>query len=129
MPGTWGSLAALIIFWFIPADAVITQSLLVFSAIILGFYFTHQYTIFTGKKDPGEVVLDEVAGMWITLYLIPHTMTYYLAGFILFRILDIVKPLLIDKVQRFRGGFGIMLDDILAGYISWVVILGIKFLS
>lgn len=65
--------------------------------------------------DPQKVVIDEVAGMWISLLFLPVCWQYTLAGLILFRIFDIVKPLYIRKMENLRGGWGIMLDDVLAG--------------
>ena len=66
-------------------------------------------------KDPSKVVIDEVAGMCISLILLPVNVKYLLAGFILFRFFDIVKPLYIRKTEAFPRGWGIMLDDLLAG--------------
>ncbi|HWD87301.1 MAG TPA: phosphatidylglycerophosphatase A [Mucilaginibacter sp.] len=66
-------------------------------------------------EDPAKVVIDEVAGMWISLLFLPVCWQYTLAGLILFRIFDIVKPLYIRKMENLRGGWGIMFDDVLAG--------------
>jgi phosphatidylglycerophosphatase A len=66
-------------------------------------------------KDPSKVVIDEAAGMCISLLFLPVNWKYVLAALILFRFFDIVKPLFIKKVEKFPGGWGIMLDDVLAG--------------
>jgi phosphatidylglycerophosphatase A len=66
-------------------------------------------------KDHGRVVIDEVAGMCISLLFIPVIIKYVIAGFILFRFFDIVKPLFIKKLELLPGGWGVMMDDILAG--------------
>jgi len=66
-------------------------------------------------KDHGRVVIDEVAGMCISLLFIPVTIWYVLAGLILFRFFDIVKPLFIKKLELLPGGWGVMMDDVLAG--------------
>jgi phosphatidylglycerophosphatase A len=66
-------------------------------------------------KDPSKVVIDEAAGMCISLLFLPVNLKYVLAALILFRFFDIVKPLFIRKVEKFPGGWGIMLDDVLAG--------------
>ena len=68
-----------------------------------------------GAPDPSIVVIDEVVGMWITLFLIPRTIPAYLLGFILFRAMDIVKPQPARALERIPNGWGIMLDDIVAG--------------
>ena len=66
-------------------------------------------------KDHGRVVIDEVAGMCISLLFVPVTIGYVLAGLILFRFFDIAKPLFIRKLELLPGGWGVMMDDILAG--------------
>lgn len=66
-------------------------------------------------KDPAKVVIDEVAGMCISLLFIPVSVKYVLPALILFRFFDMVKPLYIKKVEKFPGGWGIMFDDVLAG--------------
>jgi phosphatidylglycerophosphatase A len=66
-------------------------------------------------KDNQRVVIDEVAGMCIALLWIPVQLPYLLFAFLLFRFFDIVKPLLIKKVEKLPGGLGVMLDDVLAG--------------
>jgi phosphatidylglycerophosphatase A len=66
-------------------------------------------------KDPARVVIDEVAGMGISLLFIPVTIKYLVAALILFRLFDITKPFFIRKLEQLPGGWGIMLDDVLAG--------------
>mgnify|MGYP001054874121 FL=1 len=78
-------------------------------------------------KDPSFIVIDEVAGMSLSLFMVPKELYLYVLAFILFRIFDIYKPLVIDKSQKFNFGIGIMLDDLLAGLftsiIIWILIL------
>ena len=65
--------------------------------------------------DPGHIVIDEIAGQWLTFLFIGHlSVVIVLAGFILFRLFDILKPLGINKIQELKGGWGVMLDDVLA---------------
>jgi len=66
-------------------------------------------------KDPSKVVIDEVAGMAIGLLFLPVSVTYLLCAFILFRFFDIVKPLYVRKMEELPSGWGIMMDDVLAG--------------
>lgn len=124
-PGTWGSLAALPIIWFAnilwgwQALLIVT---LIFSAI----------TVFTAPvyekmfgEDPGSMVSDEVAGQAIPFLLITvmaHELSLLVVflGFILFRLFDIVKPLGINYVEKFHDGWGILLDDILAGFYAFL---------
>jgi len=69
-------------------------------------------------KDPSRVVIDEMAGMCITLISLPPNLAYLCAGLILFRFFDIAKPFFIRRMEKFPGGWGIMLDDVLAGIYS-----------
>jgi len=73
-------------------------------------------------KDHGRVVIDEVAGMCISLLFIPVTIKYVLAGLILFRFFDIVKPLFIKKLESLPGGWGVMMDDVLAGVYTNIIL-------
>ena len=66
-------------------------------------------------KDSSRVVIDEVAGMWISMLFVPLTEPYLLAGFVLFRFFDIVKPFFIRDMEKLPGGVGVMMDDVLAG--------------
>ena len=80
-----------------------------------------------GSKDPGKVVIDEVAGMAVTLYQVPFSWKWVATGFVLFRILDVVKPFPARQCERLKGGLGIVLDDIVsglyAGLLLWAIIL------
>lgn len=73
-------------------------------------------------KDPSRVVIDEVAGMCISLLFIPVTLKYVIIALILFRFFDIAKPLFIKKMEIFPGGWGIMLDDVLAGIYANIIL-------
>ncbi|MGD9160475.1 MAG: phosphatidylglycerophosphatase A [Desulfobacteraceae bacterium] len=115
-PGTWGSLAAL------PFAAGAYSLGPVFSCMSLLIIFFISIPVsgraskIMKKEDPSHVVIDEVAGVFVTLFLIPVSWTGIAAGFILFRIFDVIKPFpvgLIDK--KIKGGAGIVLDDIMAG--------------
>ena len=65
--------------------------------------------------DAGKIVIDEVVGMWITLWLVPKSLMLYAIGFVLFRVFDILKPLGVRQSQKLPGGWGVMVDDLLAG--------------
>ncbi|HVS94719.1 MAG TPA: phosphatidylglycerophosphatase A [Mucilaginibacter sp.] len=73
-------------------------------------------------KDPSRVVIDEAAGMCITLLFIPVNIVHVLAGLVLFRFFDIAKPFFIKRMERLPGGWGIMLDDVLAGIYANVLL-------
>ena len=76
-------------------------------------------------KDPARVVVDEVAGMCISLLFLPVSIKYVLTALILFRFFDIIKPLFIRKTEQLPGGWGIMMDDVLAGIYSNIILAGI----
>ncbi len=116
-PGTWGSLAAL------PCAAVIVWAggnLALIPAIVmatgLGLWASDAYAIRRGLEDPGEVVIDEVVGMWLALFFVPLDWSYYVLAFALFRFFDIAKVWPINVVEReLSGAAAIMADDIVAG--------------
>lgn len=119
VPGTWGSLAALPFAWVIVATAGHQWlALAAVAAFGIGCWAADAYEKASGGHDPGPVVIDEVAAQWCVLLVVPPDLGLYLAGFVLFRVADIVKPwpaALIDR--RMQGGVGVMLDDIFAaGY-------------
>ncbi len=114
-PGTWGSLFAALIWWFIVPISWWVQLAAIILAAGIGVWASSLAEVRLGKVDPREVVIDEIAGMWIALFLAPHILWYYAGAFLLFRFFDVMKPGPIDKMQKQPGGWGIMLDDILAG--------------
>jgi phosphatidylglycerophosphatase A len=132
MPGTCGSLAALPFAWLIQT-AFGGYGLLLASVLIcaFGIWISDKYLISSGatSKDPKEVVIDEVAGQWLMLSVVPLTIPAYVIGFVLFRLFDITKPYPISWIDRkLEGGMGIMLDDMLAavfGIIVYILIEGI----
>jgi phosphatidylglycerophosphatase A len=81
---------------------------------LLGVYVGNKVEPYWGK-DSYRVVIDEVAGMWVTMLFVPYSLSLMIAGFILFRFFDIVKPLYIRRMEAFEGGWGVMADDVLAG--------------
>jgi len=118
MPGTWGSAAALPFVWAMThygSAWVLWCSIVILSA--LGIWAAGRYALAIETDDPSEVVIDEVAGQWITFALVPPvTLELLLIGFLLFRVFDIWKPWPVRWADRhIHGGLGIMLDDILAG--------------
>lgn len=82
-----------------------------------------------GGEDPSRVVVDEMVGVWIPLLAVPDNdkwIWYVVAAFVLFRAFDIAKPLGIRKMESLRGGVGVMMDDILAGVYSFILLAGVR---
>ena len=118
--GTVGSLAAIVIY-IIPGFeqlVIIIPATLVFMAygIFIGTKFENQY-----GKDPSECTVDEVVGTWISLIALPKTLWIILATFFLWRILDIIKPPPARNLERLKGGLGIMIDDVISGLYTLII--------
>jgi len=115
-PGTWGSLAALPLAWGLQLIGgpllLLAASLALFA---VGWWAAGHYIRRHAMEDPPAVVVDEVAAQWLVLVLMPLEPWRYLAAFLLFRLFDIVKPWPVNLADRtIKGGFGTMLDDVLA---------------
>ena len=130
-PGTWASLLALpaayfiILYWGRAAMLVI-----IIIATIIGILASQLHSKNSGNSDPKEVVIDEIIGQWIALLASPLSLIPYLLCFLLFRFFDIIKPGLIGIADRkIKGGFGIMLDDILAGLSCLIIIYIIQYIK
>ncbi len=123
LPGTVGSLLA--VFLYIPLSALnpSTYLIVLLIASLIGIWSAGICEKTLGAKDPGSIVIDEIVGILIALALLPLEWAWLLTGFIIFRILDIKKPLFIGWAERtFNGGLGIMLDDILAGITTFLIV-------
>ncbi len=116
-PGTWGSLAALPFAWgFYTFGGPVTLAAAAVAAFAGGIWAAGRIERASGIKDPSQVVIDEVAGQWLALSAVAPDLLLYAIGFVLFRIMDIVKPWPASWIdRRMPGGIGIMLDDLVAG--------------
>ena len=123
-PGTFGTLAAIPVYWlFVQADLFI-YSLLTLIVTVTGVWICGIAAEKLGEHDFGGIVWDEIAGFLITMWLVHFTWQTVLAGFILFRFFDILKPWPIKWLdQQVHGGLGIMLDDVLAGIFAGSLLL------
>jgi phosphatidylglycerophosphatase A len=121
-PGTAGSAVALLILWLVPFSRI---GLVVFfvAVTLVGTWAAHVVEAAAGKKDPGIIVIDEVAGMALSVLLLPLTPRVLLAGFVLFRIFDVVKPFPANRLQALPGGIGVMIDDLVAGLYALLVLI------
>lgn len=111
-PGTAGSFAGLLLFLSV-LDKPALQVLLFVLLTALGFFSAGRAERIFGKKDPKPVVIDEVAGIFIAFFGIPAHGLVFLSGFLLYRLLDIIKPFPARRLERLEGSAGIMLDDLL----------------
>ena len=124
-PGTVSSFFILLVWFFIPNILVIQLPILFFH-LLIGFYFCYLFSIKkSADKDPSFIVIDEVVGMMISLYFLPKDLNAYLLAFILFRIFDIFKPSIINRAQNLPYGVGIMMDDIISGILSLLIVMGL----
>jgi len=129
-PGTFGSAAGLVVFAAVRASGSIAVELAVIAVVFaIGVWSSTVAERHFGGVDPGPVVIDEVAGMLITLAFLPVTPAGAVVGFFVFRILDIVKPWPAAGFEKLPGGLGIMADDGMAAIYGNLVMRGLIWLA
>jgi phosphatidylglycerophosphatase A len=114
-PGTAGSAVGLLLFWPLHQLPVTAQVAAVVVLFFVGVAASTRVARGVGIEDPGIVVVDEVVGMWTSLLFLPLTPVTALAGFLLFRVMDVFKPYPARQFESLPGGWGIMTDDLMAG--------------
>ncbi|MAI28831.1 MAG: hypothetical protein CMP38_01345 [Rickettsiales bacterium] len=125
--GTYASFIALIIGYIVNfVLGGFYTFLLAFLITLVGFFLTAHYLKFSNKKDPPEVVIDEVAGQFFAMCFVGISIELSLISFLIFRFLDIFKPYPINKLELLPGAFGVMADDVFAGIITIFFIIFIK---
>lgn len=118
-PGTFGSVAGLAVCFFLSRISLSLSALLAIALILSAVWISEIAERIVGRKDPGCIVIDEVAGMVVTMVGVPFSLLTATAGFVLFRVLDIVKPPPVRTIQDgLSGGAGVVLDDVAAGIIG-----------
>ncbi len=126
-PGTAGTLGAIPLAWALglagwPVYLAATAALLALGVVAAG-----RAGRYWGVVDAGPIVVDEVVGYLLTMALVPFSWVTALMGFVLFRLLDILKPWPISALDRIKSGLGVMLDDVGAGVVGWIamqIVLG-----
>lgn len=113
--GTFATLASLPLAAVIARLGPVAGACALFFFILLALWSSARSAGPLQKEDPAEVVIDEAAGLLLTLFLLPATAFNLCLGFVLFRLFDILKPYPIKRLEKLRGGAGIVLDDLLAG--------------
>ncbi len=117
-PATAASLVAVAVYWAVPLDGDSPGFLvLVGASLLVGPWCCGSLTR-SDDPDPKRAVWDEVAGVWLTCLFLPKTLPWLAAAFLLFRVLDILKPWPIRQYERLPGGYGIMADDVAAGVLG-----------
>ena len=122
-PGTFGTLPGLLLCFFLARLPFPASILFIIALIGLAIRIAGEAEKMLGQKDPGCIVIDEIAGMAVTLAAIPFTLQTAVAGFVLFRFFDIIKPPPIRTIdKKVHGGVGIVLDDVLAGIFANLIL-------
>lgn len=115
-PGTVGSAVGLVVFLGVRAVGAFWVELIAIAVtLVVGAWASTLTERALERKDPGPVVVDEVLGMLVTMLLVPATAATMVAGFLLFRLSDIIKPFPADRLEAAPRGWGVMLDDLMAG--------------
>ena len=128
-PGTWASAVALPFGWVI-ADLGGWQALIAAAVIagLAGWWASARYVAVTGREDPSEIVIDEVAAQWLALSVVPLTFVAYFVAFFVFRLFDTLKPWPASWADReMEGGAGVMMDDVFAGIYATIVLAALHY--
>jgi phosphatidylglycerophosphatase A len=125
VPGTVGSAGALLLYVALRWSGLVAFEVIVIALLFgAGLWAATLTARHVGRTDPGVVVIDEVVGMLITVAFLRVGITGALVGFVLFRVLDVVKPFPAAQSERLPGGLGIMVDDVLAGLYAHLLLRG-----
>ena len=114
-PGTAGSVLAALFYYYLCSSLGVLHWLAVLAAAFAAGVYTSTCMERQWGKDPGRVVIDEGVGYLVTVAFLPHSLAVAAAGFFLFRVFDVVKPPPVRQLERLPGGWGIVLDDVMAG--------------
>ena len=131
-PGTFGTLAAIPVWWLLSNLPLATYVVIIYLAAVIGIIVCEKASSKIGVHDHGGIVWDEFVGFWIAMCPVSPSVSNVVVGFVLFRGLDILKPWPINWLdQNIHGGFGIMLDDIVSGLVTallMVMLVNLEFL-
>ena len=125
-PGTWGTLSAVPLYYVLMqflGSASVEYFAIIVVSFVAGIYLCGKTASDVGVHDHGAIVWDEIVGFLITMAIVPFSFVNIVLGFVLFRIFDIIKPWPIKLLDKHvHGGFGIMIDDVLAGIFAWLLL-------
>lgn len=120
--GTAGTLFGALVYWFIFPQNHILFFIITLVLIAASIHICAKAEKIFQKKDDGRIVLDEVAGIFVSMLFLPHSLVVLLLAILLFRVFDIWKPSFINKSQNLKGGLGVVADDVLAGIFTNIVL-------
>jgi phosphatidylglycerophosphatase A len=124
-PGTFGSAAGLLL-WALMPRGTYAQAFTIVALFVIGSWSGTVAERHFGRTDPGQVVIDEVMGMLITLFMNPVGWRGALLGFLLFRIADVLKPFPANRLEALPGGIGVMADDAMAAVYANVALRAVR---
>ena len=115
IPGTMGTLVGIPVFFVLSALAFPVRELTTLAFFFLAVWTAEKAQAHWGVQDDQRIVIDEITGFLVTMLWVPVTAITVLCGFILFRLFDITKPFPVRRLERVKGGYGVVLDDVMAG--------------
>ena len=122
-PGTLGTLLAIPVYYFLSNISSPIYEITLIGFFFLSVWISENAEIFFGKKDDPRIVIDEMMGFLITMLWVPKTILFVIIGFFLFRFFDILKPFPVRHLEkRLKGGFGVVLDDVMAGVYASIIL-------
>jgi phosphatidylglycerophosphatase A len=122
-PGTLGTLIAIPVYYFLSEIPSPIYEITLIASFFLSVWISESAEIFFRKKDDQRIVIDEMIGFLITMLWVPKTILFIVIGFFLFRFFDILKPFPIRHLERrLKGGFGVVLDDVMAGVYANIIL-------
>jgi phosphatidylglycerophosphatase A len=123
VPGTLGTLLAIPVYYFLSNISSPLYEITLIGFFFLSVWISANAEIAFGKKDDQRIIIDEIVGFLITMLWVPKTIRFVIIGFLLFRVFDILKPFPIRRLEKgFKGGFGVVLDDVVAGVYGNIIL-------
>jgi len=121
-PGTVGTLVGVLLYWCMKGLSPLWYGVLLLLIIVIGIWTAGRAEVLLGRKDSPSIVIDEIAGYLVAMFLVPTRWWFVTAGFLLFRVFDILKPYPLKRLETAPDGLGVMLDDIGAGIYTNLVL-------
>jgi phosphatidylglycerophosphatase A len=122
VPGTMGTLVAIPIYYSVSSISSPLYELTLVAFFFFSSWISHQAEGYWGSKDDRRIVIDEIMGFLVTMLWVPKALFSIVAGFIFFRFFDILKPFPIRRLEQVKSGYGVVLDDVMAGIYANIVV-------